>query len=52
MSICDAVLNAIEAGKYNYKACNLKKRILEDLNWEKTTEKTEKMYKVILNENA
>ena len=51
-SICDAVLNAIEAGKYNYKACNLKKRILEDFNWEKTTEKTEKMYKVILNENA
>ena len=47
-----AVLKAWEEGKHGSHSCNLKRRILEEFNWEQTTDATEKLYRQVLNGSA
>ena len=51
-SICTAVTEAWEAGKYCDKAIRLKRRILEEFNWERTVDATERLYERVLNGSA
>ena len=51
-SICTATLKAWEEGKHGPHSCNLKRRILEEFNWEQTTDSTEKLYNRVINGNA
>ena len=48
-TIRDAVIQAWQAGHHNSKSCRLKRRILEQFNWEQTTDATESIYKKVLN---
>ncbi|MDA7623142.1 glycosyltransferase family 4 protein [bacterium] len=51
-TIRDAVIQAWQAGHHNSKSCRLKRRILEQFNWEQTTDATESIYKKVLNGTA
>ena len=48
-SIKKAVLEAWEQEKHGRRSCNLKRRILEEFNWEQTVDSTEKLYLDVLN---
>lgn len=47
-SIEKAVFDSIKAGKGNTKSIRLKRRILEEFNWERTVDATEKLYSRVL----
>ncbi|WP_320675980.1 glycosyltransferase family 4 protein [Prochlorococcus sp. MIT 1300] len=47
-SISTAVQNAWNAGKTHHRPVTLKRRILEEFNWERTTDATEKIYNKVL----
>ena len=47
-----AILEALEERKYGRKSCRLKRRIIEEFNWEKTVDSTERLYRQIINETA
>ena len=47
-SICNAVEAAWQAGPHSERPTRLKQRILADYNWEKTADKTLKMYESVL----
>ena len=51
-TIRTAIIEALEEGKYGSKSCRLKRRILEEFNWEKTVDSTERLYRKIINETA
>ena len=51
-TIRDAVIQAWQAGRHNPRSCRLKRRILEQFNWEQTTDATESIYKKVLNGTA
>ncbi|WP_115071241.1 glycosyltransferase family 4 protein [Synechococcus sp. UW179B] len=51
-TIRDAVTQAWQAGRHNQRSCRLKRRILEQFNWEQTTDATESIYKKVLNGTA
>ena len=51
-TIRDAVIQAWQAGHHNPRSCRLKRRILEQFNWEQTTDATESIYKKVLNGTA
>ena len=47
-SICNAVIGAWEAGRTHERPTRLKRRILEEFNWERTAEATERLYQRVL----
>lgn len=51
-SIHKAVEKAWEEGSHGPHSGNLKRRILEEFNWEKTVDSTEKLYCKVINGNA
>jgi len=50
--ICKAVIGAWEAGPHNLRSQRLKRRILEEFNWERTVDATERLYQRILSGSA
>lgn len=52
LSIQSAVTQALDEGRYNKRSCKLKRRILEEFNWEQTVDSTESLYKKIINETS
>ena len=48
-SIRTAVIHAWDEGKHSSRSCRLKRRILEEFNWEQTVDSTEKLYQRVLN---
>ena len=51
-SILAAVVSAIESGRQDQRVYNLKQRILERFNWERTAHETELLYRQVLNGNV
>ena len=51
-SIRTAVIQAWEEGRHAERSCRLKRRILEEFNWEQTVDSTEKLYRKIVSESA
>ena len=49
-SIQEAIYEAIKAGRNNRRSLNLKKRILEEFNWERSVDSTERIYNKVTNE--
>ena len=47
-----AVIQAWEEGRHGKKSTRLKRRMLEEFNWEQTVDSTEKLYRRVLSENA
>ena len=52
VSLRDAVLAAWSAGPHNDRSLRLKRRILEQFNWERTVAKTEELYQQVLSGSA
>ena len=50
-SICKAVIGAWEAGRTHERPTRLKRRILEEFNWERTAVSTERLYQRVLSKN-
>ena len=51
-SIRDAVMHAWEEGKHGSRSSRLKRRILEEFNWEQTVDHSERLYYRVLNGSA
>ena len=51
-NIAAAVMAAWEAGPRSERPLRLKRRILEEFNWERTVDATEALYKRVLNGSA
>ena len=52
VSVREAVVAAWEAGRHNPRSMRLKRRILEQFNWERTVDATESLYRQVLSGNA
>lgn len=52
VSVREAVVAAWEAGRHNPRSMRLKRRILEQFNWERTVDATESLYHQVLSGNA
>jgi len=51
-SVQRAVLGAWQAGRHSPRPIQLKRRILEEFNWERTVDATEKLYKRVLEQKS